>query len=164
MGNPYLVRVSDLLRGRETNRRLSVVAPLTLHLDQVKVEGEANVNVLLEGLGDRLTATGTVEVEIEGTCVRCLTSWHEGLTAPIAAVFSEEPGDDEYPVFEGHSIDLSQPARDEVAAAVPLLPLCRADCLGLCPVCGTDLNTDGCPGHEAEDDSPFAALRPLVPD
>jgi len=39
---------------------------------------------------------------------------------------------------------------DAVLLAVPLRPLCREGCLGLCAACGADLNTGACPGHDDE--------------
>ncbi len=59
-------------------------------------------------------------------------------------------------------IDLESPIRDEVGLALPLKPLCRDDCLGLCPTCGTDLNTEPCEGHEDLSSSPFAVLEQFL--
>ncbi len=51
---------------------------------------------------------------------------------------------------------------DAVLLALPLRPLCRPDCLGLCGVCGADLNTGSCPGHGEAAASPFTVLRDLL--
>ena len=59
------------------------------------------------------------------------------------------------------TVDMAGPATDELALAIPLAPLCRSDCRGLCPICGTDLNTDPCDGHADDSDSPFASLKDL---
>jgi uncharacterized protein len=51
--------------------------------------------------------------------------------------------------------------RDAIGVELPFSPLCREDCLGLCPVCGADRNSEGCPGH-VEVDPRWAALDPLA--
>ncbi len=53
-------------------------------------------------------------------------------------------------------------ARDALALALPTQIVCSADCLGLCPVCGENLNTaDPEHAHEPEPDPRWAALREL---
>jgi uncharacterized protein len=51
--------------------------------------------------------------------------------------------------------------RDAVVLEMPFSPLCRPDCLGLCPLCGGDRNLGECPGHE-ESDPRWAGLGALV--
>jgi len=136
-----------------------------LHLDNADVRGPAQVSVRLDGVGALVVATGTVSVQVEFVCTRCLVAWSEERSQPFRATFAREPTADEYPIEEGDWIDLEGPIRDEVALSFPLLPRCRGDCAGLCPTCGTDLNTGECPGHPVEEDSPFAALLGLqIPD
>jgi uncharacterized protein len=77
-------------------------------------------------------------------------------------LFGIEPDEDRLPIERGGHIDLEPVVRDEVGLALPLVPLCREDCLGLCPTCGTDLNTAPCSGHADEIESPFSALRQLL--
>jgi len=49
----------------------------------------------------------------------------------------------------GETIDLVPLVRDAIVLALPMNPLCRADCKGLCPVCGADRNRVDC-GHTGE--------------
>jgi uncharacterized protein len=58
-------------------------------------------------------------------------------------------------------LDLSAWARDAIALALPDKILCRADCAGLCPVCGKDLNVEPHAHEEAPADSRWAALEAL---
>ena len=62
------------------------------------------------------------------------------------------------------TVDLTGPIRDEVALAIPVRPVCRPDCRGLCPTCGTDLNSDPDHGHDEGTDSPFAVLEGMFAD
>lgn len=93
-------------------------------------------------------------------CVRCLTEWDGPIATTGTQHFARVPDEDGYAIVD-RQIDLSGPATDELALAMPAAPLCRDDCKGLCPICGTDLNTDPCDGHGEESDSPFAVLKDL---
>jgi uncharacterized protein len=103
------------------------------------------------------------EVALEGPCMRCLEP-----AAPSFAIDAREidqPGGGEElesPYVAEEQVDLTAWARDALALALPAQLLCRAECAGLCPVCGEDLNRAG-PGHahEAEPDPRWAKLREL---
>ena len=58
-------------------------------------------------------------------------------------------------------VTIKGPMQVELALSMPKAPVCREDCKGLCPICGTDLNEDPCDGHGEESDSPFAVLKDL---
>jgi len=62
--------------------------------------------------------------------------------------------------FDGERIDLEPVFREQFVLAVPFAPLCREDCKGLCPQCGTDLNTGTC-ACEKPVDPRLAALKGL---
>jgi uncharacterized protein len=67
------------------------------------------------------------------------------------------------PQLEGDRLDLEPALRDEVVLGLPLRPLCREDCAGLCVDCGARLEND--PGHRHEAEDPrWAALRQLAGD
>jgi uncharacterized protein len=60
------------------------------------------------------------------------------------------------------TLDLSEAVRQYWATALPMQPLCRTDCRGLCPRCGRDLNRGpcGCPGEEHDERwTALASLR-----
>jgi uncharacterized protein len=63
-----------------------------------------------------------------------------------------------------HEMDLETPVREAIQLAAPIVPLCRPDCLGLCPVCGTDRNL-GPHGHADDSVDPrLEGLRDFHPD
>lgn len=63
--------------------------------------------------------------------------------------------------FRGQEIDLGPYFLEVIALALPVKPLCREDCLGLCPRCGVDRNVEKCHCNEVNPASPFAALQTL---
>lgn len=95
-------------------------------------------------------STGTVlelgfHVRLHGPCFRCLDD--AVLDLPISAreyQATAPEGDDELrtPYLEDDRLDLSAWAHDALALALPDKILCRADCAGLCPLCGKDLNAE----------------------
>ncbi len=157
-------RVSDLLAGRHQHRRVEFSVALGLVMPQVETAPEGRASGSLTARQGIVMFEGSAVVGARMTCVRCLTSWEEELEAEVAAYFATRPSEDQYPMTPDGVIDLEPPVVDAVGGSLPLLPLCREDCAGLCPVCGTDLNVERCGGHESDEDSPFGALRQLITD
>jgi uncharacterized protein len=65
------------------------------------------------------------------------------------------------PYFEADEMLINDWARDTLALELPAQILCRPACLGLCPVCGIDLNDAPGHAHEREPDSRWAKLNEL---
>ena len=101
--------------------------------------------------------------ELEGPCVRCLEP--AGQNVEVDAREVDQPGGGEElssPYLEGDELDVRAWARDALALAMPTRIVCREDCLGLCAVCGENLNEAGPDhAHEREPDPRWAALREL---
>jgi len=81
----------------------------------------------------------SVELAIDATmylnCNRCL----EEFAAPKSLKTKLN-----LPIENKSVIDLTDNLREEIILSYPLKPLCRPDCLGLCPVCGQNLNKGKC--------------------
>jgi uncharacterized protein len=152
-------------------RRLSrtVPAPADLGHDVIGVpEGSAiELDLRLEAVIEGVLVSGTARAHLTGECVRCL----EPLTSELEVQFQELyyypdqdvafEQDDEAQRLEGELLDLEPVLRDSVVLALPLQPVCRDDCPGLCPQCGFRLADD--PGHSHEAvDSRWAALGGLL--
>jgi uncharacterized protein len=160
---PYLVQVADLLVEPGAARDETGSLPLTVSLSNAAVDDTAEIRVRLRSLSDGIVAKGMVSVVAELTCKRCLTTWSEQREIPFEQVYRRQPddADDELALVDGHAIDLEPAVHDEVSLSLPAAPVCRDDCLGLCAVCGTDLNEAPCDGHGDGSDSPFAVLKQL---
>ena len=65
------------------------------------------------------------------------------------------------PYLTDDNLDLTAWSRDAVALALPDKILCRADCAGLCPLCGKNLNEDPHEHDEERSDSRWSALESL---
>jgi uncharacterized protein len=134
------------------------------------VPGDADVVVDadLEIVDGGVVVTGTVSSTWVGECRRCLRPVRGPLVAQVREIYERIPfaavgdGDDAdtYPLA-GDTLDLAPLARDAVLLDLPLAPLCREDCAGLCPICGTDLTDQPCDCAEPAGDPMWAALDVL---
>ena len=114
-------------------------------------------------------STGTVfelgfRVRLHGACFRCLED--AVLDLPISAreyQATAPEGDEELrtPYLEDDRLDLSAWGRDALALELPDKILCRAECAGLCPVCGKNLNDEPHDHGEPQPDSRWSALAEL---
>ena len=101
--------------------------------------------------GRMLVVRGRLETTGSFVCSRCLKKF----TGPIRVEdFNREK---EIGPEEG-KIDLTPDIREDIILAIPAKPLCRADCRGICPLCGKDLNRGDCDCPAPSGDSPFARL------
>jgi uncharacterized protein len=144
----------------------TVPAPADLGLDVIGVpEGaDLELDVRLEAVLEGVVATGTVRAPLAGECVRCLDPLSDVLETDFAELFVPvgKDGDEETRWISGDTIDLDPVLRDAVVLLLPLQPVCREDCPGLCSECGAHLAED--PGHaHTAVDPRWAALENLVP-
>ena len=113
-----------------------------------------------------LLVQGTVESRLGLECVRCL----EPFVLPIALELEEIfrlPGaglrpDGLYAVGDDGWLDLAPLLREQAWVAIPMKPLCRADCKGLCPQCGATLNLESCTCEAERVDPRLALLKDLL--
>jgi uncharacterized protein len=120
---------------------------------------------------------GFIRTRIQQTCSRCLADFQSDLERRFTLRFSpgaeETPARDQNPelelteehvgltLFSGETIDFSDSVQEQVVLALPYKPLCSPECKGLCPHCGTDLNTGACTCAQDRSQSPFAVLGNL---
>jgi len=60
--------------------------------------------------------------------------------------------------YRDEAIDLGEVVREQLYLALPMKPLCRPDCQGLCPVCGANRNRESCACRQEWEDPRMAAL------
>ncbi len=92
-----------------------------------------------------------VQADFKGTstmeCVRCLVEFQQPLHAQFSELYafnSRSVSESGLIVPDDGNIDLAPLVREYMLLEVPIRPLCRPDCKGLCIICGADLNTEPC--------------------
>lgn len=137
-------------------------------------------DLVLTNAGEGILVTGMLRADVVGVCDRCLEKAQFSIHAEVDEYYLfEEPtvaADDEDEadyvlVNADKTIDLAEALLPSLVMETPYVVLCRPDCKGLCPVCGTNLNEEDC-GHAAQHaqdqktdklaSNPFAALKNLT--
>jgi uncharacterized protein len=138
------------------------------------------VSVLIKGKV-KLTRTnrgilvnGTISTRIPLECSRCLKTYDHNLNFDIeeeyfpvidvnSGILVEIPDDPgSFTIDEHHILDLSEAIRQNALLTIPMKPLCREDCAGLCTKCGIDLNEDQCKCEKEEIDERWSKLLTLT--
>ena len=126
--------------------------------------------------GKIVSRAGIVESQLSckaqyfGFCDRCLKETTVNYIAKInrTIVVSLEDEDsiqnDDVAVVPDMKLDLEEFCYDDIVMSLPTKILCKADCRGLCPDCGTDLNLGSCSCQKKEIDPRLAALTELLKD
>jgi len=139
-------------------------------LDHLQVVGTwldqsqpVQVDVDLEALsGGGVMVSGTVRFSWRAECRRCLSPAAGTGTASVRELFVVDGDPETTYSMTPDVLDLEPLARDAVLLELPLAPVCRPDCKGLCPTCGQDLNLSGCDCSEGERDPRWRALDVLL--
>lgn len=155
--SPFVLDVRELGRdpGQMDAAHRTVRAPERYGLDLIAVpaDAELEIDVRLESVMEGVLVSGTVSALAQGQCVRCLRPVEEPVELQLTELFafpeSTTEQTSEYDevghVVEGF-VDIEQAFIDGLGLSLPLQPLCRAECPGLCAVCGIDLAIAE-PGH-----------------
>jgi DUF177 domain-containing protein len=122
---------------------------------------------------DLFRLVGDTHTSVELECSRCLEPFLRAVDSTFDLRYqphARNTGEGEREVeeddlttafYENDAIDLGQLMREQVYLSLPMKPLCRDDCRGLCPVCGANLNLSVCRCAREWDDPRFAALKAL---
>ena len=154
---------------RPLQRRVPAPGDLGVELIAVPAGSDVDLDLRLESVMEGVLVSGTATVALAGECGRCLEPLQDTLEVRLQELYAypesttdETAEDDETARMEGDHLDLEPALRDAVVLSLPLTPLCRPDCSGLCATCGERL--DDLPEdhqHEAPD-TRWAALQDLM--
>jgi uncharacterized protein len=141
--------------------------------ERVRLTAPATVNGKIRLAGNEVFVNGHVDTRTQVECDRCLKT----IELPVNADFELEyitgteyessevaeltEAEMSVSVFDGHALDVDEIVKEQILLAVPTRMLCREDCKGICPECGTDRNTGECNCETKEIDPRWAALKNL---
>lgn len=125
------------------------------------IDGDLRAESVVEGI----LVTGPVTAPAAFTCARCLQPISTDVEVEVCELFvapgHEAPAEEESYEVRGEEIDLEPMLRDAITLALPLNPVCREDCAGICATCGKDLNKGACECTDEELDPRWAGLAEL---
>jgi DUF177 domain-containing protein len=127
------------------------------------------LDLRMESVSEGVLVSGTVQVTLVGECARCLDALTDDLEVDVQQLYvypgrevETDAEDDEIGLLVDEYVDLEPLIRDAVVLALPLAPVCREDCPGLCPDCGARLaDVEPAHGHQAVDPR-WAALGAMM--
>ncbi len=125
------------------------------YTDDVSVLGEIKNNA------GRIEIHLTINTVFHTECARCLekVSFETSYECDDRIVFEES---DEYISLTGDEFNLDEYVYEELSINLPFRALCKDDCKGLCPVCGTNLNISECSCTNDNIDPRFEVLKQLL--
>lgn len=177
---PLVIDTRELGRRPGNQRMVTRLVPAPADLGNAVVsipeDSPLDLELRLESVVEGVLVSGSVRGRAVGECVRCLDDVDFAVDVDLQELYSypdsvsrrsedlraAEGEDDEHDLhpIEDDLIDLEPVLRDMAVLALPMRPLCRIDCPGLCPACGAKLADD--PEHHHDDVDPrWAALSSL---
>jgi uncharacterized protein len=155
--------VAQLLRAPTgATRRYEVDVPagevqMLLDDDDVSTRGPLQGEVSMMRTTDGILVTGELSIMLALACDRCLDTieipvmlkledtFRPTIDIKSGAMLPLVSGEELATLIdEKHILDLSEVTRQNILLAVPMHPVCRQDCAGLCPQCGQNLNEGRC--------------------
>jgi uncharacterized protein len=146
--------------------------------DDYRVTAPVDLRMVIHTDQDRFRLVGTLKTELELQCSRCLEPFKLPVDRafdlrflPAGAAEPEADDDDETEVedddvavtfYHDEQIDLNELLREQFYLVLPMKPLCKADCKGICPQCGTNRNTAPCDCNPRWEDDRLAGLKTLL--
>ncbi len=132
-------------------------------LGPVQVDGTARAE------GSLCTVHGILQAVITYRCVRCLTQVNNSVDTSFSFVLSKHPLSKEQEERDvvyvpQEEIDLQPMVQQELILALEIQPLCKSDCAGLCPVCGTNRNIIACTCDDSAIDPRLSVLSSFFDD
>jgi uncharacterized protein len=142
--------------------------------DAYRIVAPVHVDFDIHKDKEKFRLVGSARTELELSCSRCLEPFRMPVDAPFdlrflpAAEMSTEPErevqdeDLETSYYRDDQVDLNELLREQFYLALPMKPLCTEGCKGLCPQCGTNLNTGTCACAPEWEDPRLAPLKGLI--
>ena len=168
-----LLDLGKIRQDHQTFARTFEPAEVSMADDAYRIVAPVRLEFEIHKDKSRFRLVGTVRTELELPCSRCL----EPFRLPVDQTFdlrflpqaeaateveTEVAEEDlETSFYRDEQIDLNELLREQFLLALPMKPLCREDCAGLCPHCGVNLNTGRCDCAESWEDPRLAPLKGL---
>jgi uncharacterized protein len=169
--HPLVIDTRELGRRPGSQRKVQFEAPapseLGVGMIGVPAGSRIDLRLRLEAVMEGVLVSGTVTGPLVGECGRCLDPVASTIEVDLQELYAypdSETTEDEAGRLVGDLLDLEPALRDAVVLALPLAPLCRDDCGGLCAVCGARRDDGDCGHDEAPVDPRWATLHDLAID
>lgn len=168
--------ISQLLKGHIGETRHAQLQSEITDIDPaIKPLSDLNGTVDLIRTNDGILVRANLHTTVELTCSRDLVEFAYPAHFAIEEEFyptidiitgarlpQPEDADQAVQIDIHHILDLTEIVRQALMLALPMVPVCRNNCKGLCPNCGKNWNDGDCDCKTEELDPRLAALRDLL--
>jgi len=135
---------------RSETRIVPAPADLRVAMACVPPGADIKLTVMLEAVSEGVLVTAEATAPVTGECARCLEPAASSIEVAFRELYEQDEGPPELAddasdrrFLQGELLDLEPAFRDAAVLALPLAPLCRPDCAGLCVECGVRLADAG---------------------
>jgi uncharacterized protein len=156
--NEYFVDLKDLAHDKLSFAASFEPGVVDFSADNIRQVGNLDWQATAERAGAEIRITGSLHMMGEVPCSRCLEPAKCDINKPFDLYFRErdeemfdedeevelEERDTRTAFFAGTKLAIGEILREQILLALPMKALCTVDCKGLCPTCGTNLNSGGC--------------------
>jgi uncharacterized protein len=169
-----VLQIRDIPEGNSRQRYQLPADHFQLDYEGIESAGDLAVWGDVSRLKDQLIFRGQFSMPVRLTCARCAEQFERAIESELVFVLKftpdqanqdldESDSEDYYFLPEGTlEFDCSDLIRDRIILSVGLKPLCREECKGICPLCGTNLNIDQCSCEKEEIDERWLPLKDLT--
>jgi len=124
--------------------------------EDLTVSGPLFLRLSLDRRGDEIWIRGKLHLVTSQQCSRCILDYPETLDLEFEAfcakvrnpnVVSSRAADEEdggVHFHDGRVLSIDKEIREAAILGLPMKPLCKESCAGLCPRCGEDRNQGPC--------------------
>lgn len=158
-----IINVADLLEKKVLKKDIEYTfskKSLDGSRENVEFTQPIFVKGIMKSLNDIILFDGYFDTEVLLTCSRCLEDFKYKLKVKVCEKFSNNNiGDFDTTYIDDNNIDLDGIIISDIIMALPMKPLCKPDCKGLCQVCGTNLNYHQCSCKQDNSDSSLLKLK-----
>ena len=156
--NEYFVDLKDLAHEKISFQGAFEPGTVDFSSDNIRQTGLLEWSASAERPGGEIRINGSLKATVELMCSRCLDTARLDIAKSFDLFFRQRDElmfdeDDEIELaewdtrtafFTGTQVAIGEILREQILLALPMKALCRVDCKGLCPTCGTNLNSGSC--------------------
>jgi uncharacterized protein len=150
--------------GAESHHKFSEdFSPITTETTKIIFLEPISFDVVLENTGSGIRIKGHIKTSVELECSRCLVMFGFPIDWSIDEIFyTGTPLEEEGYTVKDEKIDLGPATEEEVVLEIPMKPLCKEACKGICPTCGQPIDENHKPHDEDNIDARLEVLKKLL--
>jgi uncharacterized protein len=141
--------------------------------EDIRLPSPVEAHLEIHGAGKEIIVEGRLKADLELQCSRCLKDFRRSLDIPVNVVYhpiadigneKHELKDDEMDMgfYMGEELNMQELLKEQILLNIQMKPLCAESCRGICPQCGTDLNSGQCSCAKKEGDLRLEVLKKFL--